>query len=74
MREPAKENDPLELLFVDKEGQVDGVMVRDSLGHSHQKIIFIHGEGRGLAKLCLDIHGVDIALLRSLVECLGRKS
>lgn len=38
-------------------------MVRDSLGYSHQEIIFIHGDGRGSAKLCLDIHRVDIALL-----------
>lgn len=62
MREPAEESDPLELLFGDREGQVGDVMVRDSLGHSHQKIKFIHGDGRGSANLCLDTHGVDIAL------------
>lgn len=55
---------------MDTEREVGDVMVRDALGHSQQKIIFIHGEGRGSAKLCLDIQRVDIALLMSLVECL----
>lgn len=39
VREPPKEGAPLDLLFANREGLVDGVMVGECLGHSNHRVI-----------------------------------
>ncbi|GAB0210066.1 hypothetical protein GRJ2_003472400 [Grus japonensis] len=70
--EPTREGTPLDLLFVNREGLVDDVMVGGHLGHSDHKMIefLILGEvRRGVSRTAtLDFRRADFDLFRSLVD------